>query len=109
MRTITLEVPEELAEELEALPIEERNNFAVAALWHGLSYRDDETEETDEEKAEILAALLESKAQHDAGELLTLDDLDAAIEQQTAAFLAAQGKGNTTAGPTTGPTGVLHG
>jgi hypothetical protein len=60
MRTITLEVPEELANELEALPIEERNNFAISALWDGLANREEEnTEERErrERKETALAAL----------------------------------------------------
>jgi hypothetical protein len=51
MRTITIEVPDEVVAILETRPLEERNQFAVAALKAGIELLDDAE---GEEGAEIL-------------------------------------------------------
>jgi metal-responsive CopG/Arc/MetJ family transcriptional regulator len=93
MRTIIVELPDDLATALEAMPEGERNHFAVSALRDRLAYQEDAYEETEEEKAEILAALMESKAQDEAGLTISLDEMKAAFverETQVRAKLAAR-------------------
>jgi predicted transcriptional regulator len=80
MRTVTLELPEDLADRLEAMPADERNHFAVAVLRDGLAER----EESD---TEVIAALQESIADLDAGKGQSLDDYQA----ERSAFWAKHG------------------
>jgi predicted transcriptional regulator len=84
---ITLEISEDLAlrlsEILDTLPEQERNNYAVALMREGLAARE-------EEQAEIMAALQESKAQDEAGQFVTLEELD-----QRIARIEARHSGNT--------------
>jgi plasmid stabilization system protein ParE len=55
MRTVTLELPEDLAERLESMPEGERNHFAVAAFRDKLGDWEENGYEPDEaEKAEII-------------------------------------------------------
>jgi hypothetical protein len=56
MRTITIEVPDNVAASLEAMPTEERNNFAVAALSAALEQeKEDEEIQGDFVEAEVPA------------------------------------------------------
>jgi predicted transcriptional regulator len=80
MATITLELPPDLAETLDALPEGERNNYAVALMRAGIAAID-EDEEAD---PEVIAALQESIAEEAAGQVWTLDDMDAAFEERFA-------------------------
>jgi hypothetical protein len=79
--TITLTLPSDLAEILLALPEGvERNNYAVALMRDGLAVRE-EDERTGEADPAVIEALQESVAQMKAGQLHTLEDMDAAIEE----------------------------
>jgi predicted transcriptional regulator len=58
MTTITLDLPDDLAAALQAMPEGERNHFAVALMRDGLAYREeDERPETQEELAALVGPL----------------------------------------------------
>lgn len=80
MRTITLEVPEDLADRLEAMPPDERNHFATAAITDRLAQVEDDA-------ADTVAALQESIADLGAGKGQSLDDYQA----ERSAFWAKHG------------------
>ncbi len=78
MRAITIEVPEELAERWEALPAEQRNYFAVAALESALS----EVEGQPTLSEEDLAAIGRGLADADAGRTEDADTVFADLRQR---------------------------
>jgi predicted transcriptional regulator len=59
MTTLTIEIPDELAARIARLPLETRNNFAVAAIEAALFQEDDYTDEDD---AAIAAGIEDVKA-----------------------------------------------
>ena len=83
MTTFTLTLPDDLAATLSALPEDERNNYAVAMLRKGIAFSQDEDlyEPDEAEKAEIVAALLESIEDEKAGRVLTLEEANAEFER----------------------------
>jgi hypothetical protein len=89
MRTVTLELPDDLAATLEAMPEDERNHYATALMRDGLAYR----EEDEEADPEVIVALQASIAEVEAGgRLLTLEDMDAAFAEREARVLAKMGR-----------------
>jgi predicted transcriptional regulator len=80
MRTITLKLPDDLATALEAMPEDERNHFATAALTAAI-------EDDEEADPEVIAALQESIADLDAGKGQSLEDYQA----ERSAFWAKHG------------------
>lgn len=72
--TLTLSLPDDLARRLAALPAEEVNAFAVAALSDLVSGGEDEEGEPD---PDLIAALRRGLADEEAGNLLTLEEAQA--------------------------------
>jgi predicted transcriptional regulator len=93
MTTITLTLPDDLAATLSALPEDQRNNYAVALMRQGLAVEamEQEYEPDEAEKAEIVSALLESIEEEKAGRVLTLEEMDAALERHIAEKAAKAG------------------
>jgi hypothetical protein len=89
MTTITLTLPDDLAETFGALPEDERNNYAVAWMRAGIAA----TEEDEEVDPEVIVALQESIAEVEAGgRLLTLEEMEASFEEFRAQRLAEKAK-----------------
>ena len=91
MTTITLTLPDDLAATLSALPEDERDNYAVAALRAGIEALAEDTEpETQEELAalagpltpEDIAALGRSFADADAGRMVDAETVFANLRKQ---------------------------
>jgi predicted transcriptional regulator len=72
MTTITLTVPDELAARLEALPKDQRDRYALAALTAGMEALTPEEAEHDFE--ETVAALKEAFADVDAGRTYSFEE-----------------------------------
>jgi predicted transcriptional regulator len=88
MRTITLEIPEELADLLEALPSAQRNRYAVAALTAGM---DSVTPaEADRDFEEACVGIEAGIADMRAGRLTDFDDWVAQRKAEREARKAAQ-------------------
>lgn len=81
MPTLTIEIPDDLAERLAALPEAalDRNAVAVAALAAAADIAEQEEEEGGEPDPDLIAALRAGSAEMDAGKLLTLEEIDAAV------------------------------
>jgi predicted transcriptional regulator len=84
---LTLNLPEDLARRLAALPAEEVNAFAVAALSDLVS--DEEEDKEGEPDPDLIAALRRGLAEADAGNLLTLEEAQANFDAKFEAALAA--------------------
>jgi predicted transcriptional regulator len=88
--TLTIELPPELAAQLAALPDDERNRFAVAALSAALSDPDMGIADawweglTDEEQAEERRIVAESSAAGDAGRVSPAEDVYARLRARYA-------------------------
>lgn len=86
--TLTLNLPDDLARRLAALPAEEVNAFAVAALSDFVS-DDEEDDEEGEQDLDLIAALRRGLAEADAGNLLTLEEAQANFDAKFEAALAS--------------------
>jgi predicted transcriptional regulator len=85
--TLTIELPEEIAERLRvaaALEGQEVNAFAIAALAEAAEAAMGEPD------PELIAALREGVAELRAGRLLTLEEVDATVEAAIQAAVSAQ-------------------
>jgi predicted transcriptional regulator len=84
--TLTIELPDDVAAQLSAMPEEERNRFAVAALTSALNESAEWDESADPEAiTEIGAALAHMDECHARGEYgLTLDEAWAELDRRAA-------------------------
>jgi predicted transcriptional regulator len=82
MTTFTLTLPDDLAERLAVLPKDQVNAFAVSALSQLVGNVEDDALFLNEEDldAEIIAAIEEGLDDIKAGNLRTLEQVDAAVE-----------------------------
>jgi predicted transcriptional regulator len=85
MRSVTLKLPDDLATALEAMPEDERNHFATAALTAAI-------EDDEEADPDLIAALQAGIAEMEAGNVLTLDEMDASFREREARVLAKLGR-----------------
>lgn len=100
MTTITLDLPDDLAATLQAMPEGERNHFAVALMRDGLAYREEEMPETQEELAalagpltpEDLEAIGQGFAEADAGLGRPADEFFDELNAELAALTGRSGK-----------------
>ncbi len=109
--TITIELPDELTERLNALlPEDERARFAVAAIADALQtrQREDEADERvlaalradldpdadpERDERECIAAVEEAFADMDAGRTISFEEVAVRWQQEKAAFLAGKSGG----------------
>lgn len=80
--TLTLEIPEDLAPRLEAMPESQRHNFALAAMRNELQHHgEDESEPAEgEELEELIAAIKESQEDIASGRTMTCEEQDIRLE-----------------------------
>ncbi len=78
--TLTLEIPEDLAPSLEAMPESQRHNFALAAMRNELLHWEELEPAEGEDLDELIAAIKESQEDIAAGRDMTCEEQDARLE-----------------------------
>ena len=95
MTAFTLDLPDDLAARLAALPKAEVNAYAASVLTPLVGDGDEENDDEDENgepDPELIAALREALADEEAGNLRTLEQVDAAVEAALSAGFGPVGK-----------------